>query len=42
MLFDFSDQMQTLFFQKNFAIVGGFLILAVFGPGALSIDAKRG
>ena len=40
--FDFSDQMQTLFFQKNFAIVGGFLILAVFGPGALSIDSKRG
>lgn len=38
---DFSDQTQMLFFQKNFAIVGGFLILAVFGPGALSIDAKR-
>jgi putative oxidoreductase len=29
-------------FWKNIAIAGGFLILAAFGPGAISIDAKRG
>jgi len=27
--------------MKNIAIAGGFLVLAVFGPGALSVD-KRG
>ncbi|WP_157016944.1 DoxX family protein [Mesorhizobium xinjiangense] len=39
---DFADQGQMINFQKNLAIAGGFLVLAVFGPGALSIDAKRG
>jgi putative oxidoreductase len=39
---DFADQMQVLMLQKNLAIAGGFLVLAVFGPGALSLDAKRG
>lgn len=39
---DFSDQMQVLMLQKNLSIVGGLLILAVTGAGALSIDAKRG
>ncbi|MBS3647405.1 DoxX family protein [Pseudaminobacter sp. 19-2017] len=39
---NFADMSQMLFFQKNLAITGGFLILAVFGPGALSIDARRG
>lgn len=28
-------------FLKNLAIAGGFLILAAFGPGSLSIDARR-
>jgi putative oxidoreductase len=28
-------------FWKNISIAGGFLILAAFGPGAFSIDAKR-
>ena len=28
-------------FLKNLAIAGGFLVLAAFGPGSLSIDARR-
>ena len=28
-------------FWKNVAIAGGFLALAAFGPGAISVDAKR-
>ena len=39
---DFSDQMQVLLFQKNLSITGGLLVLAAFGAGALSLDAKRG
>lgn len=31
-----------LLFYKNIAVVGGLLILAAFGPGAWSLDAKRG
>lgn len=29
-------------FWKNISIAGGFLVLAAFGPGAISVDAKRG
>ena len=29
-------------FFKNLAIAGGFLALSVSGPGALSVDARRG
>jgi putative oxidoreductase len=32
---------QTLLFQKNLAIAGGLLVLAAFGAGALSLDARR-
>ena len=32
----------TIHFWKNVSIAGGFLVLAAFGPGAISIDAKRG
>ncbi|KQY13381.1 DoxX family protein [Rhizobium sp. Root482] len=39
--FDFADQMQMINFQKNLAMAGGFLVLAAFGPGALSVDARR-
>lgn len=39
--FDFSDQAQVINFNKNLAIAGGFLILAAFGPGAWSLEAKR-
>jgi putative oxidoreductase len=30
---------QTIEFQKNLAIAGGFLVLAAFGPGGWSLDA---
>ena len=30
-----------LLFYKNIAVVGGLIILAAFGPGGWSIDAKR-
>jgi putative oxidoreductase len=33
---------QFLFFQKNLGIAGGFFLLAAYGAGALSLDAKRG
>ena len=39
---DWSDMNNMINFQKNLAIAGGFLVLASFGPGALSIDARRG
>ncbi|NHT74471.1 DoxX family protein [Rhizobiaceae bacterium CRRU44] len=39
--FNFADMGQAINFQKNFAIAGGFLVLAAFGPGALSVDARR-
>ena len=29
-------------FWKNIAVAGGFLALSVSGPGALSVDARRG
>jgi putative oxidoreductase len=35
-------QMQQIMFMKNIAIAGGLLMLTAFGPGALSMDAKRG
>jgi putative oxidoreductase len=34
--------MQQINFWKNITIAGGFLLLAAFGPGANSIDPKRG
>ena len=39
---DFADQNQLIHFFKNIAMAGGLLQLAAFGPGALSIDARRG
>lgn len=38
----FSDANQLLHFLKDFAIAGGFLVLAAHGAGAWSVDAKRG
>jgi putative oxidoreductase len=32
---------QKISFYKNFAIVGGLLAFAAFGPGAYSLDARR-
>ena len=39
---NWSDMMQLINFQKNLAMAGGFLVLATYGPGALSVDARRG
>ena len=39
---DFSQAGNALMLQKNLAITGGFLLLAVLGAGAWSIDARRG
>jgi putative oxidoreductase len=36
-----ADHTQWLDFMQNLAIAGGFLILAVHGPGLLSLDAWR-
>jgi putative oxidoreductase len=33
--------LQQLMFFKNIAVAGGLLVLAAFGAGALSVDAKR-
>lgn len=38
---DFADQVQQLFLQKNLAIAGGLLLLAAFGAGSYSFDARR-
>jgi putative oxidoreductase len=32
---------QQINFMKNLAIAGGMLVLAAFGPGRLSLDARR-
>lgn len=36
------QMMQQLLFMKNISVAGGLLVLAAFGAGAISIDAKRG
>ena len=33
---------QTIDFRKNLAMAGGFLTLAIFGPGPWSLDGWRG
>lgn len=35
---NWADMGQLINFQKNISMAGGFLVLAAFGPGALSID----
>jgi len=35
---DFSEGMQMIFFLKDLAIAGGFMIILVYGPGKISID----
>lgn len=37
---NFADQMQLINFEKNVVMAGGFLVLAAFGDGAFSVDAK--
>ena len=38
---DASKMMQQINFMKNLSIAGGMLVLAAFGPGRLSLDARR-
>jgi len=38
---NFGDQTQMIFFMKNIAIAGGFLLLVVHGAGAYSLDNRR-
>jgi len=38
---DFSQAGNALMLQKNLAIAGGFLLLAVLGAGAFSLDGRR-
>lgn len=35
-----SDQMQMTIFFKNVALTGGYLALAIAGPGRFSVDAR--
>ena len=35
---DFSDEMQMIFFLKDLAIAGGFMIIVAYGPGKISLD----
>jgi len=37
---DFSNQVQMISFLKNISIAGGLFILAINGPGTLSLDKK--
>lgn len=37
---NFADQMQMILFMKNISIAGGFMLLAVHGAGALSLDNR--
>lgn len=35
------QMVQQLLFMKNMSVIGGLLVLAAFGAGALSLDARR-
>jgi putative oxidoreductase len=35
------QMMQQLMFMKNLSVAGGMLVLAAFGAGAFSVDARR-
>lgn len=35
------QMMQQLMFLKNLAAIGGLLVVFAFGPGSLSLDARR-
>ena len=35
---DFSDGMQMIFFFKDLAIAGGFMIIVAYGPGKIRLD----
>ena len=35
---DFREGMQMMFFLKDIAIAGGFMIIVAYGPGKISLD----
>ena len=35
---DFDEGLQMIFFLKDIAIAGGFMIIIVYGPGKISLD----
>ena len=35
---NFSEEIQVIFFLKDIAIAGGFMIIIVYGPGKISLD----
>ncbi|EOU9578616.1 DoxX family protein [Cronobacter sakazakii] len=35
---DFAEGVNSIMFMKNFSIAGGYLLLALMGPGAYSLD----
>lgn len=35
---NFAEGVNSIMFMKNLTISGGYLLLAVFGPGAISLD----
>ena len=35
---DFSEGIQMIFFLKDLAIAGGFMIIVAYGPGKISLD----
>ena len=35
---DFNEGMQMMFFLKDIAIAGGFMIIVTYGPGKISLD----
>ena len=37
----FSDPNEMIHFLKDIAIIGGLLQVAAFGPGSVSLDARR-
>ncbi len=37
---DFADHMQLILFQKNIAIAGGLMLLAIYGAGIYSLDQR--
>jgi len=38
---NFADQIQMIMFMKNIAMAGGFILLAIHGAGAYSLDNRR-
>ncbi|MBL8670373.1 MAG: DoxX family protein [Alphaproteobacteria bacterium] len=38
---DAGQRLQSIMFWKNIAMAGGFLLLYVTGPGALSVEGKK-